>query len=817
MLKNFTTLLVAVVCCFNLAFCQSVYTGQVSDADTNESLVFVSIQLLGTTTGTTTGTTSDLDGNFELMATAGDSILLSYVGYEDQVLVLGVETNLKLRLNATAVALNEIVVRPKENPAWRIIREVIGHRQENDPQLFPGYSYEAYHKTVLSVDSLVNVNRKQLFSKRRSSERKERDSIRQAVFLNDMHMWVTETRSENYFRAPQQRSEKILATQSSLPNDFTGGINPINFQPFGFYQPIIRLEFSQQNYVNPISENPFGHYDFLLADTIFHELDTTYIIQFQPLANKYFTALKGLLYVNTDGYALENVIAEPADTLQTVQFVIKQQSKRLEGIWFPEQLHADLFFQIGVGKNLIVYGFRNRSLISEVDFTPPEPQFFNHYLKEINTDLPVLEDSLRELSLNRRERNTYVYWDSLPALRQPYQFLKVYNGLVGIMASGLISTKVADIVIPDLIQVNAREGTRLGLGLKTNPRLSSICSVYAYGGYGLEDKSWKYGGNIEGKLYSHRDLRLRLSYKKDIIEPGDISYLTSSNQPWSAWSTRDLILSRLDDQRQYRAEIIYRPASSWQLNAYWQQEERLLSYDYSYELDAEPSQNSYENESCGLRLRYAPREQLVRMDQLEAILYPAFPVIDLSLSHNSLKETGDDFTRISARLEHEKNWKYFGVTEINLQAGWVSTSVPYPYMFQTPGNAGNGLAGNGLFNSAGPTEFANESFAYCFLTHRFGTLLGRTKTPYFRPELMLMQQIGWGKIRQPERHQGLDLQDMRKGYFETGVGIDNIIRIPYFKLIYIGLGGTAFYRWGPYRLPEFNDNLSFQLRLTFSV
>ncbi|MEL7220867.1 MAG: DUF5686 family protein, partial [Bacteroidota bacterium] len=537
-----------------------MYIGQVNDATTNDPLVFVSIQLLKTTSGTN----SDLDGNFTLTATMGDTILLSYVGYEDQVFVLGMETNLQLRMYPAAVDLNEIVVRPKENPAWRIIREVINQRQQNDPSQYPGYSYQAYHKTVLSVDTFSS-SRKQLFGKRKnSSERLRKDSIRQAIFQNDMHLWVTETRSENYFRAPQQRSEKILATQSSMPNDFTGGINPINFQPFGFYQPIIRLELTQQNYVNPISENPFNHYDFYLADTILHAQDTTYIIQFQPLRNKYFTALKGLLYVNTDGFAIENVIAEPADTLQTVQFVLKQQSSRINGKWFPEQLHADLFFRVEAGKNIAVYGFRNRSILSQVDFTPPAAQVFNHYLKEVGTDLPVLKDSLRALPLNQREKNTYVYWDSLEILKFPYQFLKAYNGLVKIATNGLVSASVVDVVIPDLLQFNAREGTRLGLGLKTNPIFSSLFSAYGYAGYGFQDESWKYGGNVEAKLYSHRDLRLRLGYRKDIIAPGSVAYLSASNQPWSAWSTQSLILSRLDDQRQYRAEIIYRPSAAWQ-------------------------------------------------------------------------------------------------------------------------------------------------------------------------------------------------------------------------------------------------------------
>ncbi|MEO0876354.1 MAG: hypothetical protein AAFY48_17280, partial [Bacteroidota bacterium] len=37
----------------------------------------------------------------------------------------------------------------EENPAWRIIRAAIARKDQHDPRQLEGYSYEAFHKTVL--------------------------------------------------------------------------------------------------------------------------------------------------------------------------------------------------------------------------------------------------------------------------------------------------------------------------------------------------------------------------------------------------------------------------------------------------------------------------------------------------------------------------------------------------------------------------------------------------------------------------------------------------------------------------------------------
>ncbi|MEM9930512.1 MAG: DUF5686 family protein, partial [Bacteroidota bacterium] len=529
---------------------QADYRVSVFDAANQEPLAFVNIQLAGTQQGGST----DLDGQLSLTAQAGDELLVSYVGYQDAIIKLGNQRQVNIALQSTTATLQEVVVRPTENSAWRIIRAVIANRDLHDPTKMAGYAYHAHHKSVVSVDTMRYDEHK--LRERQKSAAFQRDSTRRDLFLNKMHLWVNESRSIHHFRAPNRSTEEVLAYSSSLPRDFTGGLNPLAFQPLGFYQELIRLEITQQNYINPISKGTFRLYDFQLADTIVHAQDTTFIIQFQPLKNKTFLALKGLLYINTDGFAIENVIAEPADQEQTLQFKIQQQSRRIDGRWFPEQLQADLFFEMGQQNLSIAYGFRNRSFLFDHNWSVPDAGLFSHYRKKGSSSQQAMTDSLRVIPLLDREATTYAYWDTLADLRTARRVLGAYNGLVQIMASGLLTGKKLDVVIPDILALNPYEGARLGMGLKTNPRWLKRLHLYGYAGYGLEDQTWKYGGAVELPIYEARDLRLRWRYENDLVAPAGTNFLQAQNNPWSGWTARSLILDRLDRRKEVEAALI---------------------------------------------------------------------------------------------------------------------------------------------------------------------------------------------------------------------------------------------------------------------
>ena len=81
-------------------------SGTVSDATSKESLIGVTVQVLGTTTGAAT----DFDGRFTLKAAPGQKLLFSFVGYVPQTVVVGQQSNLKIALVQQTQGLDEVVV-----------------------------------------------------------------------------------------------------------------------------------------------------------------------------------------------------------------------------------------------------------------------------------------------------------------------------------------------------------------------------------------------------------------------------------------------------------------------------------------------------------------------------------------------------------------------------------------------------------------------------------------------------------------------------------------------------------------------------------
>lgn len=80
-------------------------TGRVLDSK-NEPLMGVTIQLKGSTRGTIT----DLDGNFSIQASKGETLVISYIGYKKQEVLLVDKSKLNIVLSEDSELLDEVVV-----------------------------------------------------------------------------------------------------------------------------------------------------------------------------------------------------------------------------------------------------------------------------------------------------------------------------------------------------------------------------------------------------------------------------------------------------------------------------------------------------------------------------------------------------------------------------------------------------------------------------------------------------------------------------------------------------------------------------------
>ncbi len=106
MKKNFL-LLLATMLVFSSLWAQTLrVTGKVTDALSNETLIGATIVVEGTTGGVIT----DVNGNFTIDVSVGERLIISYIGYRSEQVVISDKTELFIALHPTTESLEEVVV-----------------------------------------------------------------------------------------------------------------------------------------------------------------------------------------------------------------------------------------------------------------------------------------------------------------------------------------------------------------------------------------------------------------------------------------------------------------------------------------------------------------------------------------------------------------------------------------------------------------------------------------------------------------------------------------------------------------------------------
>jgi len=260
-------------------YAQEYLQGLVVDSKTKQPLAFAHLIINGNNGGLMT----DIDGAFTISNTNVQFLRCSYVGYKtkdytidplqkSQVIALDVDEN--------ELELVELVA--KENPAHRIIREVIKNKSRHNPESLKAFSYQCYNKMIYDFEYGD--------SKNADSIKLERDSV-----LQGGYMLMSESITNRKYLSPEYTEETILATR------FSGFKNPsftslaTDLQPFSFYEDII--PFLDAHYLNPISSGSLKKYRFYIRETILNATDTTFIIEYYPIKGRNIEGLKGLLYI----------------------------------------------------------------------------------------------------------------------------------------------------------------------------------------------------------------------------------------------------------------------------------------------------------------------------------------------------------------------------------------------------------------------------------------------------------------------------------------------------------------------------------------
>lgn len=769
----------------------------------------------------TDGVTTGIDGRFSIArSTAISQLEFRYVGYENLVYTAPKDEieSLKIQLKIETVGIEEITVIAGENPAHRIIRKAVENRDLHNPEKQIGYRCNTYNKMIfdwlpdyeniekIKKDSSVQKKRKGLlgkYQKKRTSRIDELSEQREEHFL-----FLMESITDRKYRKPKELQEEVLHNRVSGFNhpSFAAIANAV--QPFSFYKE--HLDIMDKSYLNPISPNSTSAYYFSVQDTLYAGKDSIYIVHFKPRKKKKFDALKGLLYINSRGYAIQNVIAEPDDPA-FINLRIEQQYQLVnETNWFPEELNFELIAE-NYPDDLIGMKVSGKSYISNVKIDPEwEDKSFARDSWMLEKEAHLSTDSFwmasRPFPLSEKELRTYEVVDSVGTQKHFDQFLKGAEALI----SGKYPLGKVDFLVSHVLSLNEYEDVRLGGGFETNESFGKWFSVNAYVGYGIEDKAWKYGGGLKFHILPDEKLQFRYQYKDDLSQPASLFPIDNN-----IFSNR-FYAERMSQVKAHQIALSGKGWSFLQFDLSLNKRNWQPGFDYQYGLEDNLS-NTFSMTNLALYLRYAFGEQTVNVMGSRAATQTYFPILELSYSQGLKTLDGDfSFNRLSAAITQFFPVRRLGKISYRLETGLVKGNVPFHQLYTSNVVANDSwfIIIDNSFQTLTPYEFTSDRFAHFFFEYEMAAPI--IKTTYFRPRISLMQNIGVGDLSKPQLHHDIPIKTMEKGHFETGLRLGDILRVPYMKIAYIGLGVGIYYRYGAYALEKTEDNFAFNFVIDFS-
>lgn len=790
-------------------------SGYVIDSATHEPLAFVNILL---NEGIAGGMT-DIDGYFNLRSDQPVTKLkLSYVGYSSQEYITKEHKNLIIVLSPTTYNLQEVVVIAGENPAHRIIKNVLRNRLSNDPAHLKSFSYSSYDKMIFTAikDTLPDLKPDSL----NPAVQPESDTndIQLQELLRRQHLFMMESVAQHKYLFPDKHYDKVIATKVSGMSDPLFVFLLSTSQPSSFYEENISI--AGKNYLNPINDAFDRNYNFRISDTLFNNLtgDTTFIISFKPKKGRNFDGLKGLLYISTNKWAIANVIAEPANEDDSFTIRIQQMYQLLNGNqWFPVQLNTDIVFNnmtIGSGKPMAIGKSYRKDIVLKPEFVKRE--FDNvavEVVPEANHRNEAFWNMYRNDSLSLIEKNTYHVIDSLGKARH----LDRMSKLIFSLSSGRLPIGKFDIDLNRIYRYNLYEKSYAGLGIVTNESLSGVFSAGGYWGYGFGDKTAKYGGSLSITPLKYDRLQIKAEYRNDLDETGGRPFFDDKVKLLGDEGFRTFYISQWDKINSLSASVTVKIFRYITAAAGVRQVEKEAMYNYSWAQpfgDVSVLTDKHLFGTYFLGLRYAYGEKYIRNQHTQASLGTKYPVVWFQYTNAVKGFLGSDFNY--NRFDLKATWSVYtklaGKTSVTVNAGLVDRDLPLSELYNGKGSAGSGFTmySSGSFSTMKPSEFISDRYASVFILHDFGKLLFRSKI--FDPEVSLALNAGIGSLEKPANHRDLDFKTMEQGYYEGGIIVNNIIRSTF-----SGIGIALFQRLGPYSDPDFSKNLMFRLSLRYSI
>lgn len=774
--------------------------GVVIDKNTGEGVPFATIYIQGTKLGNA----ADLNGNFTLNFPKflRDSLVVQAVGYNKEIRLLSKDKNeysFYIELSRAENTLEEFVVHAGEDPAIVLLKQIIKHKPENNPDRTQNYKYEVYNKLEVDLERLSKHQFEKLpipYMKRFSFIYKNLDTASEKTPF--LPFYFTETISNYYFqRKPKKEREFIKASQiKGLKNESVTKFMGSMYQNINSYDNFIPV-FDKQ-FVSPISNQGLFYYKYKIKDTQSAYGHNIILVQFSPKRdgeNCFF----GDFWVVDSVFALQRISMEvPKDAnINWVNRVSVYQefAPVKDSIWFciKDKFIAD--FTAPYGAKLPGFIGRKTTYYDHIvlDDTSVTNVLNNPKYKE---DVIVADgardksekywNTTRPDSLSKNEKAIYHMIDTLESL----PIFTTYKNLIKFVASGV--KEIGPIELGPYWNVyssNPVEGQRFRFSMGTTPKLFKNIYLNGYVAYGTLDKVYKYNMNALWLLNRHPRMYLYGSYKHDIDlttsyydqNSGDNIFsrlFRKSNIPWKIAFVND---AHVEFYKEYFSGFSHQLSI---INRDYQPYAPLPSTAIFQDDEGKPTTHVVSTE-VNVRLRFAYKEKFLEGNYYRVSLGSKYPIVELryGLGLKKVLESNYEYNKITLSVSDEMKIAPLGSVYYNVFAGKYFGTLPYPLLEIHPGNEFlyyNKYA----FNMMDRYEFISDKYVGVNLEHNIGGGIFNY-IPYLKKAKL--RQFWTAKVLYGGLSDANKTLNLNKGYpfrtlsqdpyIELGTGVSNILQI----------------------------------------
>lgn len=817
---------------------QTQIQGIIFDGKTNNPLPFATI-----TTSGNFGTLTDIDGKFYIKSEKTiTQISISYVGYES--LTFPVSKNekfIKIALNPKIESLKEVEIIARENPALKIIGNTIKNKSKNNiEKALNSFKFNTYNKTLVTanpdsisgnIDSVfVLKDGQKQFKKLDSSNYKFKKEIVKS------HLYISEKISEFRFEKGKGKKEVILASRMAGLKQPIYELLAITFQDFSFYNEFYVL--AGTKYVNPIADNALKIYNYKILDTVETDSGNSILIYFKPKERQKTLGIEGVLYIDSQSFALTKAIAELkgfVNVKATQNYSYQKPINR----WFPSEMDVVLKKgnnneRISLFGGSIKFGNskKNDSIITTRAKTEGDVTYFisktTNTNIEINTPIVVKNaapsiqfnddaakkdadfwDRFRTDSITERGKKTYIMLDSIVET-EGGDIEKKINIARNIL-NGIYPTKYINLNLGKIINFNNYEGFRLGFGGETNSDFSNIIKLESYLAYGTKDADFKYTLGSSFRLNKNTNTWIGANYTNDLKEAASLDFI-SINTAFSLLNLRNLYLDQFYNYKTLGIHLKHdiRPNIETVFQLSSGDYKPLFDYQYT---SSDKNLSEYVLTTAILGFQYNPKNKYMNSPIGKLTIKNEFPqfTFQLTKSFENVFNGNFDFTQINFRAIHKIKRLQKATTTILFEGGLVFGDAPISHLynatpngsFKNPWAKRIGFAGKNSFETMGRNEFISDRFAAIHLKHELKPFNFGTK---FKPQLLIVTRAAIGHIDNPLYNAPLAFKSLKKGYLESGLEI---------KSLFKGFGLSTFYRYGANSNAVWSDNLA--VKITYKI